>query len=52
MKERDARDSERSVAPLVPAPDAVILDTTQLDAEQVFEQASGLIARALGSRSR
>ena len=50
MKERDARDSERRVAPLSVAPDAVTLDTTLLDADQVFEQASELIARALAAR--
>jgi len=48
MKERDARDSGRSAAPLVPAPDAVILDTTRRDADEVLEQASALVARALG----
>jgi cytidylate kinase len=45
MRERDARDSERQVAPLAAAPDAIILDTTLLDADQVFEQAFDLIAR-------
>jgi len=50
MKERDARDSERRVAPLSVAPDAVTLDTTALDPDQVFEQASRLIARALAAR--
>ena len=49
MKERDARDSERRVAPLAAAPDAVIIDTTRLDADQVFERASKLIARALAA---
>jgi cytidylate kinase len=52
MKERDARDSGRRVAPLAPAPDAVIIDTTALDAEEVFEQASHLIARALAAHRR
>jgi len=47
MKERDARDSERRVAPLAAAPDAVIIDTTQLDADQVFERACDIIVRAL-----
>ena len=28
IRERDARDAERAVAPLAPAADAVILDTT------------------------
>ena len=50
MRERDARDSERQVAPLAAAPDAVRIDTTQLDADQVFEQASDLIARHCGLR--
>ena len=50
MKERDARDSERRVAPLSAAPDAVIIDTTMLDPDQVFERASDLIARSLARR--
>ncbi len=39
MKERDARDSSRSVAPLVPADDAFLLDTTSLDANAAFASA-------------
>ena len=31
LEERDARDSKREVAPLIPAPDAIVVDTTQLD---------------------
>ena len=50
MRERDARDSERRVAPLSAAPDAVAIDTTVLDADQVFERASDLIARHLAGR--
>jgi cytidylate kinase len=50
MKERDARDSGRRVAPLSVAPDAVTLDTTLLDPDQVFEQASQIIARRLAAR--
>ncbi len=30
IRERDARDAGRTAAPLVPAPDAVLLDTTEL----------------------
>jgi len=45
MRERDARDSERRVAPLAAAPDAVTIDTTLLDADKVYERASQLIAR-------
>jgi cytidylate kinase len=47
MRERDARDSERQVAPLAAAPDAMTIDTTLLEADQVFEQASEIIARHL-----
>jgi cytidylate kinase len=50
MKERDARDSGRRVAPLAAAPDAVTIDTTSLDADQVFERASDLIARLCAAR--
>ncbi len=35
---RDARDSQRNAAPLRPAPDAVIVDTSTLTVEHVVEQ--------------
>jgi cytidylate kinase len=35
MSERDRRDRERAVAPLRPANDAVLIDTTDLDIEAV-----------------
>lgn len=35
---RDKRDRERSVAPMKPAPDAVVIDTTALGIDEVFEQ--------------
>ena len=47
LNERDARDSGRRAAPLKAAPDAIILDTTTLDADVVFERACALVARAL-----
>jgi CMP/dCMP kinase len=47
LNERDARDSERRAAPLTAAPDAIIIDTTTLDADVVFERASELVARML-----
>ena len=52
MKERDARDSGRRVAPLAAAPDAVTIDTTGLDADRVFELASGIVERALAADGR
>jgi cytidylate kinase len=39
LQERDQRDSARSAAPLAPAPDAFLLDTTALNADQAFAAA-------------
>lgn len=41
---RDKRDSERAVAPLKPAPDAVVIDSTALDIAQVFQHALQLLS--------
>jgi cytidylate kinase len=38
IQERDARDSNRVVSPLVPAEDAIIIDSTGVSIEQVFDQ--------------
>ncbi|TDG13518.1 (d)CMP kinase [Seongchinamella unica] len=38
IKERDARDSSRSVSPLVPAGDAIVIDSTATSIDQVFDQ--------------
>ena len=35
IAERDARDASRDVAPMVPAPDAVVLDSDSLSVEEV-----------------
>jgi cytidylate kinase len=45
MKERDARDSGRSVAPLVAAADANLLDTSELDADAAFAAAVSIISQ-------
>ncbi len=37
IKARDERDMNRTVSPLKPAPDAVILDTTKMSIEEVLE---------------
>ena len=37
IRERDARDSDRAVAPLKPADDAVTVDTTDLSIEEVVD---------------
>ncbi|MDP6389663.1 MAG: (d)CMP kinase [Alphaproteobacteria bacterium] len=39
MRERDARDTKRDVAPLRPAEDAFVLDTSDLDADAAFAAA-------------
>jgi len=44
MKSRDARDSQREVAPLKPADDAFLLDTSLLNADQAFEKAVSFIS--------
>jgi cytidylate kinase len=47
MADRDARDSSRETAPLKPAPDAVILDTSTLNADMAFEVATEIIREKL-----
>lgn len=44
IAERDARDRNRSVAPLKPASDAVVIDTTELSVNAVLEQVKSLIS--------
>ena len=46
IRRRDERDSNRPVAPLRPAPDAILLDTTNLDIDAAFRAAIDLIGRA------
>lgn len=43
MRARDAQDSSRATAPLRPAKDAVMLDTTGLDADAVFARAMEIV---------
>ncbi len=38
IEERDARDSSRAVSPLVPAEDAIVVDSTATPIPEVFEQ--------------
>lgn len=49
---RDARDTERSAAPLKPAADAHLLDTSNLDIEAAFKAAIELIEAARGPTGR
>ena len=50
IQQRDARDQSRTVSPLVPAEDAIIIDSTALSADEVLQAARDLAAaRALSS---
>lgn len=44
LQERDARDRSRAIAPLVPAGDAFVIDTTDRDIETAFEVARDFVA--------
>ncbi len=44
ISRRDERDAERQVAPLAPAPGAVIIDSSDESAEQVFRRVAALVA--------
>lgn len=44
IKERDFRDRNRAVAPLVPAADALLLDSTNLSIDEVIQQALDYIS--------
>ncbi|MCA0919094.1 cytidylate kinase [Pseudooceanicola nanhaiensis] len=48
LRERDARDSERDTAPLRPAEDAVVLDTSEMEIEAAVAEALRLIAARRG----
>jgi CMP/dCMP kinase len=48
IKKRDQRDSERAEAPLKPAEDAKILDTTDLNIEAAFAAALALVEARAG----
>jgi cytidylate kinase len=47
---RDRRDSSRATAPLKPAADAMILDTTDLDVEGTFREAQRLVEKQLDTK--
>jgi cytidylate kinase len=50
IQRRDARDAERESAPMRPACDAILLDSSNLDIETAFEMAVGAITRKVGQR--
>jgi cytidylate kinase len=49
--ERDARDAARDLAPMKPAPDAVVLDTTDLSPSQVVDQIEQVVLKCRTART-
>jgi CMP/dCMP kinase len=47
IKRRDQRDTQRAIAPLMPAADAHVLDTSHLDVETVVREAVRIVERAV-----
>ena len=46
LKSRDERDMSRSVAPLIPASDAYIIDTTNLAPDQVIQRIKDIVSKS------
>ena len=49
LQERDLRDRTRAASPLVPADDAVIIDSSQLSIDQVVDRVEELVRRKLSN---
>ena len=52
VRRRDERDAARAQAPMRPAEDAFLLDTSNLDIEAAFNTAVGVILGKVGQRGR
>jgi cytidylate kinase len=52
IAERDKRDSTRSVSPLKPAEDAIVIDTSTLDVKGVMEEISKLVIDRIPNLSK
>ena len=46
IQSRDERDTNRAVAPLVAADDAYVIDSTELNADEVFEKVKEILTNA------
>ncbi len=51
MLERDRRDASRDASPMRPAPDAIVLDTTDLSPQKAFERAAALVRERLSGQA-
>jgi cytidylate kinase len=49
IRDRDARDSERTASPLKPADDAIVVDTSSMTIDQVVDHIDGLLQDRLGT---
>ena len=47
VRARDARDAGRETAPMIAAPDAILLDTTELTIDAAVSRAAGLVRAAM-----
>lgn len=52
LEERDSRDKSRKVAPMKMAPDAVLIDTTDLGIDAAVDKARAVIEAELAKRNR
>jgi cytidylate kinase len=52
IRRRDQRDATRAIAPLKPAPDAHLLDTTHLDIDAAFRAAVDIVEAVRAGRKR
>lgn len=51
LRERDRRDRTRAKSPLAPAPDAVIIDSTNLSLDEVLDRVGSIVQEHLQHRS-
>jgi cytidylate kinase len=51
MQERDRRDRERELSPLVPAEDSIYIDTNDIRADEVVERILKMVEKKLEVRS-
>ena len=52
IRRRDERDTGRADSPLRPAPDAHLLDTSEMDIEAAFQAARAIVEEALAKRNK
>jgi len=51
LYERDRRDATRAISPLVPAPDAVVLDSSRMSVDEVIAAVERIVQQKLAARS-